>query len=309
MSVNGPIHDGVEVRQLSIAARNGQPIAITRFSPATRTSEPVPNTLDAIVISAAMATKASFYTPFARWLVTQGFVAYTYDYQGFGASMPPGRTLRDTKALMTDWMGDAATVVEFASANEPDGTRLHYLGQSLGGQLLAFTDTDRLTSATVVATGSGAVHLGDWPNRALAPLLWYVIAPVLTRLYGYFPGARFHILGNAPASLVRQWGRWCKQRDYMFHEHPELRQHYEAVRVPLTSIAFSDDETISARATAELEGWYANAPLTRLRFTPAELGLDRIGHIGIFRSGNSRAWPTVFAQLVAATQPRAQGHP
>src|SRR6266850_3423524 len=51
----------------------------------------------AALIAGAMAVRASFYAPFARYLADQGLAALTLDYRGIGGSRPQG-SLRDRKS-------------------------------------------------------------------------------------------------------------------------------------------------------------------------------------------------------------------
>src|SRR6266850_1619898 len=56
----------------------------------------------AALIAGAMAVRASFYAPFARYLADQGLAALTLDYRGIGGSRPQG-SLRGFHATFHDW--------------------------------------------------------------------------------------------------------------------------------------------------------------------------------------------------------------
>ncbi|MDA3147618.1 alpha/beta hydrolase [Leucobacter sp. UCMA 4100] len=299
MSEQAPGEHDITIESLVFEGEGGAPLSVKRFSAPAQTDR-------VAIIAAAMSTPQSFYAPFATWLAAQGFTVYTFDYQGFAGSIEPGKTLKDTRATMTTWGADARIMLETVRAREGQDARIQWIGQSLGSQLLGFTDTTELEAATIVACGTGSLHFSPRSNRFKAPLLWYVLSPLLTRAYGYFPGKKYRILGDTPPDLMRQWTRWCRRRDYMFHEHPELRAQYAAVEIPITCIAFSDDEVMSPEATAELESWYSGANVTSLSYTPEQLGRSRIGHMGIFRSSNAETWPTVFAHLVATEEAHGQ---
>jgi predicted alpha/beta hydrolase len=112
--------------------------------------------------------------------------------------------------------------------------------------------------AVTVATGSG-YWLENVPSLRLKVWwLWFVLAPLAVSLCGYFPGRRLRKVGDLPKGVMEQWRRWC------------LDPEYAAVRSPIVSISFSDDEMMSARNTESIHGFYVNAP--------------RIGHFGFFRS-------------------------
>lgn len=283
------------VEQLEFSGEGGAPLTVNRFTATGVEPRRV------AIVAAAMSTPQSFYASFAKWLAGQGFVVYTFDYQGFAASIEPGKTLKDTRATMLTWAADARIMLETVRDRESAEAPIEWIGQSLGAHLLGFTDTTELEAATIVACGTGSLHFSHEGGKLKPMLLWYLLSPLLTRLYGYFPGKKYGILGDTPPALMRQWTRWCKQPRYMFHEHPELESMYAEVTTPITCVTFTDDEVMSARATAELESWYSGAPIERHRYTPQELGRDRIGHMGIFRSSNAELWPRVFSHLVAGT--------
>jgi len=117
-------------------------------------------------------------------------------------------------------------------------------------------------------------------------MLWsLVLVPLLVRLCGYFPGRRLRIVGDLPAGVMRQWRRWCVNPRYAFGaEGEEARGSFAAVTAPIVSLAFTDDEIISARNTESLLGFYANAPRTLIQISPADVGVERIGHFGFFRA-------------------------
>lgn len=274
------------------ASRGGAPVNATRFTP-ERT-----NPRGVVLIVPAMATPARHYAALAEWFVAHGFVVHTFDYQGYGAS---ARTpLNEVTANILDWADDAASMLTHVASTEP-GLPVHWVGHSLGGQLLPFTDHALLADATILCSGTGYWKLSEGRNRLVAPALWYGIAPIATRIAGYYPGRKLKILGDLPAPVMRQWARWCKHPDYMLGIHPEFEKKYAAVTIPVTSVSFSDDETMSAAATQQLESWYTGTVLHAHRFTPAELGVGHVTHMGVIRSRNAAVWPQIFTGLVPSS--------
>ena len=62
-----------------------------------------------------------------------------------------------------------------------------------------------------------------------------------------------------------------------------MQRAFDAVRTPLMSLSFSDDEMMSARSTESLHSFYRSAPKTMRRIAPQDVGVTRIGHFGFFR--------------------------
>ncbi|MEW6690151.1 MAG: alpha/beta fold hydrolase, partial [Pseudomonadota bacterium] len=228
-----------------------------------------------VLIVGAMGVPQSFYQPLAEWLAGEGYAAATFDYRGMGASR--NGSLRGLKADILDWARlDAAAALEALAARAP-GAPLYWIGHSLGGQILPFVpNLARVAKAVTVATGSG-YWLENAPGlRWRAWFLWYVVAPLALPLAGYFPGARLGMVGDLPAGVMRQWRRWCLQREYAVGDGEHVRAQYAAVRTPIVSLSFHDDEFMSARNIESIHGFYVNAPRTMKRLAPREVGARRI---------------------------------
>ncbi len=92
------------------------------------------------------------------------------------------------------------------------------------------------------------------------------------------------MVGDLPKGVIQQWRAWCMHPEYMVGVVPDARARFAAIRTPMTTFSFTDDEMMSERSTRVLENFYTNSPLTALRFQPQELGLRRVGHFGFFRA-------------------------
>lgn len=275
--------------EFALTAHNNAPIALVKRTP-------IQPPQGGVIVAPAMATPSRFYSDFSSWLAESGFVTYSFDYQGYGASaLTP---LRDVRADLFNWSKDVRTVQEWVSDDLGD-LPLTWVGHSLGGQLLPFTNPSELRSAIIVASGTGYWGHAEGMHRLLAPALWFAIAPALTRLYGYYPGRRFKILGDLPAPAMRQWTTWCKHPDYLLGPSPEFREKFDAFSTPLTSLSFTDDETMSASATAHLLSLFSGTTVTDLRLTPESMGATRVGHMGFFQERNRTAWKGTLLPLLA----------
>ncbi len=272
----------IEPMQQEVTAADGHRIVARFFAP-------VEKTVGAILIVPAMGTSQFYYGPLATWAADQGFLAATFDYRGTGLSRP--LDLRGFKADILDWGRlDCGAMVDALSKRAP-GKSLYWIGHSLGGQILPFVpNRDRIAKAVTIATGSG-YWLEYAPSlRWRAWWLWYVVAPLSVWLFGYFPGKRLRKVGDLPKGVMEQWRRWCLDPEYAVGvEGDSVRAQYAAVRTPIVSFSFSDDEFMSARNTESMHEFYINAPRAMKRFAPKDVGLKRIGHFGFFRSENADA--------------------
>ena len=247
-----------------------------------------------VLIAPAMATPARFYAGFATWLAGRGLTVLTFDYRGTTAT--PSELRRETADLLT-WAGDAAAALEHllddtsAASHSP----VTWIGHSFGGQVLPFVRHDLLDSAVLVATGNGHYHHNPPRLRRRAPLLWRGIVPLTTAVAGYFPGRRLGILGDLPTGVARQWGRWCMHPEYWGADVRDIADRHTLITHPVTLVSMSDDPLVTRSGPAALARALSESPGSIVELSPDQLGVEAIGHHGLFRPELAHAWEAVFA--------------
>lgn len=262
--------------QKTIAIDRGQHIVARFFAPAREAK-------GGVLIVPAMGVAQPFYADLANWLASEGYAAATFDYRGMGLSKN-GR-LRDLDVNIIDWATHDCAAALAALSNRAGEKPLYWIGHSLGGQIIPFVpNRGRVAKFVTIATGSGYWRENAAPLNRRAWFLWYVVAPLAVATFGYFPGKRLRIVGDLPPRVAKQWRRWCLNPQYAVGAEPgDVRALYAAVRTPIASLSFTDDEFMSARNIESLHGFYANAPRTMKRLAPHDIGVGRIGHFGFFR--------------------------
>src|SRR5712672_816033 len=150
-----------------------------------------------ILLPAAMGVTQKFYADFAQWLAQRDFLVATFDYRGMGLSAPA--SLRGCDLSISDWREfDCAAMVDTLKSRLPDRP-LFLIGHSLSGQIVGLIPNRRSIDAVVlVASGSGYWREVSKSARRNSVLLWFVLVPLLTRLFSYFPGKALHIVGDLP---------------------------------------------------------------------------------------------------------------
>jgi predicted alpha/beta hydrolase len=257
-----------------------------------------------VVIGGAMGVRQDYYAQFAKWLAQQGWRVTTFDYRGSGDSAPP--RLRGFRADLFDWTRDYEAAIEQAHAALP-GKPLYLLGHSLGAQLPGLlANQDKVSGLLSVAGGSGYWRENAPRLRRVVPWFWFVLVPVATRLFGYFPGRRLRKVGDLPAGVVLQWRRWCLNPRYSVGAEGEpARRAYARATFPVLALSITDDELMTLEGTRSLVALYENAPSQVHRIGPEELALPRIGHFGAFRTEQRAAlWPRMAGWLRGLAAPR-----
>lgn len=254
------------------------------------------------IIAPAIGIPQSYYRTFASWLAEQGLLAVTFDYAGSGESLH-GR-LRDLPHGVTDWARHCCGAVLAEVHSQTAGIPLYWIGHSLGGQIVPFIDgNEKISRLITVACGNGYWKLNDRRGHGRALLMWRVLVPVLTPLFGYFPGKRLGIIGDLPPRVTREWRNWCLNPRYAAGISADNQAAYSRFRQPVTGLGFTDDEMISAVNVRNLHASFDQAPVQLSFINPADHGQEKIGHLGFFRRQYRSLWS---ACILPALQPAAQ---
>jgi len=261
-------------RNLSILAKDGYRLGATLFEPRSAAHA-------TLVVHGATAVPARYYARFGEHMASSGVRVLSYDFRGVGASRP--LNLRGFEASMSDWAElDARGVMAYAK--QAFGRRpIVHLGHSFGGQLLGLVDDAREADAAVLV-GSQLGYYAHWPfvERLRLALLWNGVVPLVTRSFGYLPG-QFGLGEDLPSGVAREWARWCSHPDYLMGAHPSARARFARFDRPTLLFSMTDDAYAPEAAVEHLMRVLDHAPLEHRRVSPAELGVEAIGHFGFFR--------------------------
>jgi predicted alpha/beta hydrolase len=272
---------GGRVELFQIQTSDGTLLAASRFMPQTA--------LKAVVLlPSAMGVPQSFYTPFAEFLAENGIAVVCFDYRGMGASIPAEfrHSLRGFDTSVTQWAEQDYNAALLATKAWQSEVPLIVVGHSLGGQLLGMLPDAHLIDAVItIASGSGYWRENAPQLKRIVWLMWYFVVPLATRLCGYFPGKRLRMVGDLPKGVIYQWARWCKHPAYFVDENGAAMQTgHAAIRRPILSMSFTDDELMSLRNIESMHSFYSNAVIERRHIHPGDVDAKRIGHFGFFRT-------------------------
>ena len=256
-----------------------------------------------VLVAGGLGIPQGFYKRFCAWLAGQGYTVMSFDPRGIGASRRPEhrRSLRGLQADLISWAR-----VDFAAAvqllcDQSGQARIDLIGHSLGFHHAAMTDSaTQARLRRVVSVAAGAGYWRDWaaPSRRKAPLMLHLAGPLLTPLFGYFPGQALGMVADLPGPAMRQWTRWCRHPDFAWGCEPQLVQpSLLSARFEITAFSFTDDDAMTTECTRKLLAALPNASSTLRVVEPADVGLAAIGHVGAFRREASGLWPMLAAAL------------
>ncbi|MBS2037082.1 alpha/beta fold hydrolase [bacterium] len=244
----------------------------------------------AVLISAGTGIRRQFYARLAEFLSQRGLHVMTYDYRGIGDSRRG--SLAGFEADKVMWAERDMTAAWAELEERAKGLPHYWLGHSLGGQLPGLVEgIERADAIASVGTGVGIWWRMLRPFRWFCFFIWYIYMPVTIALLGYAPARAIRQGQDLPAGVARQWSLWCRSKDYFGKYLGRQRlERLAAVRQPWWAVGFTDDPIANRSTIPQMMSFYPNAQVTFDMFTPAELGLQSVGHHGFFRGGCEALW-------------------
>lgn len=240
-----------------------------------------------VIIAAALGVPQPFYRRYAEFLCGQGYDVITFNYRGTGDSVYPDKKV---EVKLEDWgHQDIEAIIQFALERQSNNTSLasiHYVGHSIGGQLLGLAESSsKLDNMIFVASSAPYWQRWSFPKNLKMWIVGQLLIPGLSIGKKDFPAKKVGLGSiNFPSSAARQWAQWMGRPAYLFCEKFDLDiQHYAALTQPLLSYGFTDDELAPEINVTSLLNYFPNANSEVRMVAPKMIGQKSIGHSGYFR--------------------------
>lgn len=269
----------------------------------------------ALLINPATGVLGRYYGRYAAFLARAGFVVLTYDYRGIGASKP--QSLRGFRATKHDWGAlDCEAAIRFLEKSAPEVPMLAVC-HSIGGFALGLAPSaSKIRRALFV--GCQFAYWNDYRLLLRVPMWmnWHIIMPILTKIFGYFPGKTLRWLEDLPSGVAMEWAT---------RFHPSFHQRYNrlshanepadgwvlesrmaAVKADILAIADVNDPFATPVATARLLRYFKGSHREFAQIHRRKRGLPKLGHFGFFHDRfKTSLWPESLAWLEGKSHPWA----
>lgn len=240
----------------------------------------------------------------AGWISRQGARCVTLDYRGIGESPPssvPGAN------RLTAWARyDAVAALRWIEEQWAEPVVL--LAHSFGGQMLGLSpELHRVRATVMIGSQLGSTRYWDGPRRLLLVAYWWMILPLASLMFDPIPGWT-GIGVPLPRDAAREWARWGRSAGWFLDHEPEGNRLLGSFDKPLAMFGISDDTIAPPRAVDALADRFTAAEPVRRTIRPGDLGLESLGHTGLFRPGATEpVWREMldFLAQSLATGPRA----
>ena len=263
-----------------------------------------------VIINPATSVLSRYYSRFASYLHSHGFHVVCYDYRGIGESRP--QQLRHFQANGLDWGGqDFEGVLRYVIGAFPDSP-IQLVAHSVGGLLVGLAPSSHRIER-VFAMGSQFAYWPDYAANRRVPmyLRWHIVMPIITALFGYFPGMRLGWLEDTPTGIVQDWNAATERLEQTWKNDARLRTpeqqqalvaQYGRVAADWLAFTVTDDPFGTEVATHRLLDYYRGSNRQHLRLDPAQLDGQGIGHFAYFHARYADSlWPVALQWLQEGT--------
>lgn len=267
----------------------------------------------ALLINPATGVVARYYSRYAALLARAGFVVLTYDYRGIGASKP--KSLRGFRATKHDWGAlDCEAAIQFLSNSYPR-LKMMAVCHSIGGFALGLAPSAvKIHRALFVACQYAYWNDYRWLLRVPMWMNWHIVMPLLTKIFGYFPGKTLRWLEDLPAGVAMEWATrfhpsFHERYDRLSHamepaEGCELEGRMGAIQADILAIADINDPFATIPATSRLLKYFKKSNREFVRIHRRNRGLPKLGHFGFFHDRfETTLWAESLDWLRGETQP------
>jgi predicted alpha/beta hydrolase len=277
--------NAIGITDVRFPALDGYELGGTLFEPA---GDDVPK--QAAVFNCGGGVPAARYRRFAGFLASRGIAVVTYDYRGIGKSR--SGCLKGFVASAEDWSEfDTGGAISLLSRTWP---KAEFVGiaHSIGALIMGGApNIGQLKRFVFVAGHTG--YFADYRPRYRIPmaLLWHGLMPLLTRLFGYFPGKALGLGEDLPPGIAMQWAaRWSPDFRPEATAADARRARAMLLRFPnvggrLLALTSADDAFATASGQNRLLRLFPNIVSQTIVIQPEGCAMPRIGHFGYFRHG------------------------
>jgi predicted alpha/beta hydrolase len=258
-------------------------------------AKPIEESSQTVIISSATGIKKEFYINFAQFLVNNGYNVLLFDYRGIGESAPDDLKLSD--AYMHDWgILDMNAALNYM-VEVQNLTNIVWIGHSVGGQLVGFLEKrEHIKHIISISAALGYWGYFPYPMKMVVWMLWYVISPVLTKVYGYGTLKKVGWGENLSKNTFLEWRGWCMNKDYygqFLQEKLQTDKFYDFT-VPITAVYLSDDYIANDITAPLMSKFYPNSTFDVLKLQVKRYTSHKVGHSGIFKKKfKNSLWPVL----------------
>lgn len=214
-----------------------------------------------IVLLPAMGVPAKYYDPFIAGLTRLGHPVVRVRWRDEDRSFP----VEHPEFGYAD-LAEVDVPAAVAWTREQFGEDPLLVGHSLGGQIasIAAAGCGPLAGVAIVASGTNYWRGSGFRWALGVGIVSTLVAPIIVRIIGYWPGGRLGFGGRQAKTLMLDWARLGRTgRFEPAHAKTDLEADMRTLNAPVLALNIASDIYVSRGATENLLGKLTSATITR----------------------------------------------
>ena len=250
----------------------------------------------AVLMSPGVAIPKERYLNFAKAGAARGAAVLIYDYRGQAASVQGD--IRTDRTGFSEWgRFDMTAAIAELDRRFPQ-LKMVAMGHSAGGWIVGLAENyDRIAKHIFLCVGWAYHKLKPLPFRWIESFFWHVYGPACLGVYGHIPKGGLWRGEAINPQLFAEWKAWCHVPQCTFEllaGGADKSHGYDRISAPIDSFAYRDDPIANERTVPIFLNMFPRSNHNTIWASPADFGLDRLGHDGVFSRKAAEAWKPVW---------------
>ena len=229
------------------------------------------------IVIPAMGVKAKYYESFCSKLNAEEFNVIIADWRGIGDSSI--RASRTSDFGYRNLIKDLKEIVQFGQQRFPN-SKTTLIGHSLGGQIASlFTSKypDKVDDLILITACN--VYYKGWENQAQV-ILAGKLFPVISRLFGYFPGNKIGFSGREARTVMRDWSSNALTGNYQLTGSSfNYDKALQKLEKKILTFSVQNDKLASLNAIDNLlNKFHDNSTITKFHLTSEKTQIEKLNH-------------------------------
>jgi len=151
-----------------------------------------------------------------------------------------------------------------------------------------------------------AASYGNWqnytiPHKYKVGINWVFLFPTMTWWHGYFPASKYDMGEDWPKGVSNDWWSWGWRRipHSQIMDNRKIPHSYKAATLLIKAYFTSDDMMATAKTIPHFKQDFAHADLTITTIKPAEYGISKMAHMGMFSPKSIGFWEQVLRDITS----------
>lgn len=255
------------MEQLTVSLKDRETVELSILTAISAVNTPV------IIVLPAMGVRAKFYQPLAETFTKHGMNCVLSDLRGLGTSSV--KPSSEVDFGYKEMINDLEVVVARVKEKFPKQA-IFLLGHSLGGQVASLFVSKYPNSVNgLLLVASCSVYYKGWSGgQKWKTLMGIRVFPLLSQLFGYFPGDKVGFGGKGAKTAILDWSHLGRTGQFKITgDDFDYEANLEKTNIPILATTIEKDWMAPEAAIKNLyQKFHPNNPTSTYKLTKEMVG-------------------------------------